>query len=265
MTALRAGYFQFRPVFGQPESNLKAVIAALKSVKADLMVLPELAFTGYYFADRREAMRLSEDVRKSRIVESLTALCRRNGMHLVTGFAERRKDKCFNASLLIGPEGLRHVYRKLHLFNQEKEWFDPGDTPLAVHRIGDARIGMMICFDWVFPEVTRSLALQGAHVIAHPSNLVLNFCQDAMVTRCIENSVFAVTANRYGNDRRPHGNLKFTGQSQITAPKGVILRRAPAQKSERHVVALDLAWAENKRITPMKDLLKDRRPAFYAR
>lgn len=265
MKPFRAGYFQFRPIFGKPESNLKTVIEALRHSKADLMVLPELAFTGYYFADRGEAIRLAEDVRKSRIVESLAALCRRKGMHIVTGFSEKRRDKCFNASLLIGPQGLRHVYRKLHLFNEEKKWFDPGDTPLTVHRIGDARIGMMICFDWIFPEVARALALQGAHVIAHPSNLVLNLCQAAMVTRCIENSVFAVTANRYGNDRRPHGDLKFTGQSQITAPKGVVLRRAPAQKSERHVATLDLVRAENKHMTPLNDLLADRRPAFYAR
>lgn len=265
MTPFRAGYFQFRPIFGQPESNLKTVVDALRHSTADLIVLPELAFTGYYFSDRAEAFRLAEDVRKSPIVASLIALCRTKRMHIVTGFAEKRKDKCFNASLLIGPQGLRHVYRKLHLFNEEKKWFDPGDTTLAVHRVGDARIGMMICFDWIFPEVARTLTLRGAHVIAHPSNLVLNYCQDAMVTRCIENSVFAVTANRYGNDRRPHGDLKFTGQSQITAPKGVILRRAPAQKSEGHVTTLDLAMAENKHMTPSNDLLADRRPAFYAK
>jgi len=69
------------------------------------------------------------------------------------------------------------------------------------------RVGMMVCFDWAFPEVARALALKGADLIGHPANLVLTYCQQAMVTRCIENLVFAVTANRYGTEERPHGEL----------------------------------------------------------
>ncbi len=261
----RIGYYQFRPAFGQKRKNLVKVINALHDVKADLMVLPELPFTGYYFQDRAEVMRLSEETSDSVIVEGLAALCKEKDFYIVTGFAERKGSQCFNSALLIGPDGLEHTYRKLHLFNEEKNWFDPGDTPLQVQTVRGVKIGIMVCFDWIFPEVMRTLVLQGAQIVCHPSNLVLNYCQDAMRTRCIENMVFAVTANRFGLDKRPKGELKFTGQSQITAPKGLVIHKALPQRETLFVAEIEPALALNKNITDLNDLQKDRRPEFYLR
>ncbi len=235
----------------------------LRSVRADLIVLPELAFTGYYFAGRSEARQLAEDPGASTIVESLVALCRARSLHLVTGFAERARDRVFNSALLLGPRGIRRVYRKLHLFENEKRWFDPGDTPPAVDTVRGVRVGMMICFDWVFPELARSLALAGADVLCHPSNLVLGHCQDAMVTRSLENGVYSVTANRFGADRRPHGTLRFTGRSQILDPRGQTLARAAAQREALHVVTIDSSKARDKKLTARNHLLRDRRPEYY--
>ena len=137
--------------------------------------------------------------------------------------------------------------------------------PLQVQTVRDVKIGIMICFDWIFPEVMRTLVLQGAQVICHPSNLVLSYCQDAMRTRCIENMVFSVTANRFGSDKRPHGEVKFTGQSQITAPKGIVIQKAVPQRETLFIVEIDPALALNKNITNLNDLQKDRRPEFYFR
>jgi predicted amidohydrolase len=208
-------------------------------------------------------MALAEDTQDSPIVAALTALCREKRFHIVTGFTEKRGEKCWNSALLIGRDGLIATYRKLHLFNDEKKWFDPGDIPLATFKVDGARIGMLVCFDWVFPETWRALALQGAEIICHPSNLVLGYCQDAMRTRCIENGIFAVTANRYGADARPHGEIRFTGKSQITAPMGKVLHKGPPQKEELFVVDIDPAEARKKNITPNNDLMVDRRPEFY--
>jgi predicted amidohydrolase len=262
---LRIGYYQFRPIFGAVEKNLAKTKTALASVSADIIVLPELAFTGYYFKDRRELMALAEDPAESRTVDALITLCRQRDFFLVTGFAERSKDKVFNSALLIGPDGVAATYRKLHLFNEEKKHFDPGDLPLSVQTVRGAKIGMMVCFDWAFPEVARSLALQGAQVLCHPSNLVLTFCQDAMKTRCIENRVFAVTTNRFGADVRPQGSLRFTGQSQIVAPGGKLIAKAPAQRSALEIVEIDPDLADNKKITALNDVITDRRPEFYTR
>lgn len=260
---MKVGYYQFRPLFGKVERNLDKVLAALADVEADLIVLPELAYTGYYFADRDEAYRLSQDVSSSPIIESLIDLCRQRNFYIVSGFAEKYLDKCFNSSVLVGPEGLVHTYRKLHLFSDEKNVFTPGDIPLQVNRIGDVNIGMMVCFDWVFPEVVRTLALQGADIICHPANLVLFFCQDTMITRCLENRVYAVTANRYGADKRPHGELKFTGKSQIVAPGGELLKRSPSQRDDLVIIDIDPTTSRNKHITALNEVLADRRPEYY--
>jgi predicted amidohydrolase len=259
----KIGFFQFEPTFGEVEINLAKVLSALKNVDADLIVLPELAFTGYYFQNRSELMSMAEEPEISATVDGLTRLCRERNLFLVTGFAEKSGDKIFNSALLIGPHGVLSTYRKLHLFNTEKEYFDPGDTPLETIVVRDAKIGMMVCFDWAFPEVARMLSLQGADILCHPSNLVLDWCQKAMVTRCLENAVFAVTANRIGADIRPHGELKFTGQSQVTAPKGEIVHRAAPDKEELYVAEIDLGLARNKFMTKKNDVFRDRRPEFY--
>jgi predicted amidohydrolase len=261
---LRVGYFQFSPVFGKINYNLKKVVQKLKDIHADIIVLPELPFSGYYFKDRNELISLAESIDRSSTLDTLKVLCRQQDFFLVTGFAEKYLDKYFNSALLIRPDGRVHVYRKLHLFNKEKNWFDPGDTPLVVYDILSVKVGMMICFDWIIPEVTRVLSLQGADIICHPSNLVLHFCQSAMITRCLENNVYAITANRFGKEKRAHGEICFIGKSQIVGPKGELIHRARTQREELYIIEIDINMARNKNITPQNELFQDRRPEFYS-
>lgn len=260
---MKVGYYQFRPLFGKPEQNLKKIISALESVEADLVVLPELALSGYYFKDKNESLKYAEDPENSQRLDALISLADNRNMRLVIGFAEKSGEQCYNSAALIGPNGIEHIYRKAHLFNEEKFCFDPGDTPFIVNDVHGVKIGMMICFDWVFPEVTRVLALQGAQIICQPSNLVLTFCQQTMLARCIENKVFAITANRYGVDKRSQGSLKFTGNSQVVAPGGNLLHRAASQRDALFITEIDPDDANNKMITQYNDVLMDRRPELY--
>ncbi len=260
---LKVGFYQFYPRFAEVESNLKNVLQKLQEVEADLIVLPELAFTGYHFQDAAELLPLAEDLSNSRIVEALGKLCAKKNMYIVSGFAEKDSDRLYNSAVLIGPEGLIHTYRKIQLFLNEKNIFQPGNVPLQVHSIKNVNIGMMICFDWIFPEVARSLTLLGADIICHPSNLVLSYCQRSMITRCIENNVFAITCNRYGAERRPHGTLKFTGKSQVVAPLGKLLYRAKSQMDDLFITEIDPALARDKKMTELNDLMQDRRPEYY--
>jgi len=123
---------------------------------------------------------------------------------------------------------------------------------------------MMICFDWLFPEAVRVLALKGADIICHPSNLVLPHCPQAMITRCLENRVFAITANRIGIEKRIKGQkLKFIDQSEIVAPNGRILCRASDNKEKIGIAEIDPRTAQNKSITPLNNIFKDRMKKFY--
>ena len=122
----------------------------------------------------------------------------------------------------------------------------------------------MICFDWIFPESARILALKGADIIAHPSNLVLPYCQDAMITRSIENGVFTVTTNRIGSEKRGgKKELKFTGGSQVTGTKGEVLLKANDVEDKLGIVEIVPEKARDKQITQYNNIITDRRKSLY--
>ncbi|MBS7654489.1 acyltransferase, partial [Candidatus Bathyarchaeota archaeon] len=105
----------------------------------------------------------------------------KRNMHIVAGLPEKSGELFFNSAVLVGPQGFIALYRKTHLFNEEKLWFSRGDIPFQVHSLPKARIGIMICFDWFFPEVARILSLSGAQIICPPSNLILPYCQKGLL------------------------------------------------------------------------------------
>jgi predicted amidohydrolase len=187
---------------------------------------------------------------------------RRDQRHLVAGFAERDGERLYNSSLLVRPDGTTALYRKVHLFWDEKLVFDAGDLGFPVFAACGTTVGMMICFDWFFPEAARTLARRGAKLIAHPSNLVLPAARRC--DRCLENRCFAVTANRVGREERIEGRrLDFIGRSQVCGPRGATLARLGGDAVGAAVAHLDLADADP-RLTPRNDLWEDRRPDQYA-
>ena len=261
---MKLALFQFAPFFGNVPANLERMAAAVCAHDADLWVMPELATTGYLFADRSECSALAEPA-SGRSLTAFAALCRGRSTRIVVGFAERAGDRLYNAAAYVTPAGVASVYRKVHLFDRERDCFDPGPDPFRTEPLDQHRLGLMICFDWLFPEAARSLALLGADLIAHPANLVLPFCQAAMVTRALENGVYCATANRVGTERRAGVELAFTGGSQIVDPRGRVLARADAEGETVVVADVDLAAARDKSITPRNDRLDDRRPECYFR
>jgi predicted amidohydrolase len=261
---MKVGYYQFNPTFGAVTRNLDQVAERLSSVRCDLMVLPELFATGYQFASRDEVAALAEPVPDGPTTRRLCEVAQARSMHIVAGLPEQDGDRYYNSAVVVGPNGLLGRYRKTHLFFEETRWFTPGDTGFQVWDLGVATIGVMVCFDWFYPEAARTLTLKGAEIICHPANLVLPYCPDAMVTRCLENRVFCITANRVGSERRlGKQRLTYIGRSEIVGPTGQILHRAPADREELAVVEIDPQLARDKWLTPYNNLLRDRRPALY--
>jgi len=260
---MKTGYVQFNPAFGEVNRNLDRVEALIEGAQADLLVLPELFNTGYLITSKEEIAALAEEVPGGPTTRRLAAVAKRRNLHLVAGMAERSGDRIYNAAVLISPAGHVATYRKVHLFFEEKLWFDPGDGEFPVYDIGACRVGIMVCFDWFFPEAMRTLALKGAQVVCHPANLVLPYCQAAMVTRCLENRVFAVTCNRTGTEQRGGKSLHYTGKSQITDTLGDILSRAGEDEECVGVFEVDPAKALDKQLNAHNNLFGDRRPSFY--
>ncbi|MDZ7262212.1 MAG: acyltransferase [candidate division KSB1 bacterium] len=259
---MKIGFVQINCEFGEKEKNLAKVIRLFQPHRADLLVLPELFSSGYVFTSKSELMELAESIPNGYTTTALAKLAREKNVHIVAGVAERHNGNIYNSAILVGPNGYLGSYRKAHLFDRELQWFTPGDQPFRIFDLGQARIGIMICFDWIFPEVARDLALKGADIICHPSNLILPYCQKAMITRSIENAVYTITANRIGTEQRGEVILSFTGESQIVDPRGNILAKASDQE-EIAIVNINPLKARNKNFTEHNHLFRDRRTDLY--
>ena len=260
---MRVGYIQFCPRFADKEYNLSRAEEMIRDVEADLLVLPELFSTGYLFLFKAEAAKVAEPIPDGPTAKFLLRLAHERKVHLVAGLIEEKNRRLYNSAVLVSPRGWVRTYQKSHLFVDEKSFYHPGDTGFQVFDIGAARLGLMICFDWIYPESARVLAMRGADIVCHPANLVLPFCQKAMITRCLENGVFAITANRIGTESRGDKSLTFSGMSQITGPRGEVLAQAGADEEAVGVVEIDPLRARDKKITERNDLLADRRPELY--
>jgi len=261
---ITAAFYQFSPAFGRREDNIDRVAAALHEMKLDLLVLPEFFATGYQFLSTAEVEALADEIPAGYTTQRLVRMARERGMHIVAGLPEREGDRFFNSAIIVGPDGFIGSYRKTHLFFEEKLFFASGDSGFRVWDTKIGRIGIMICFDWFFPESMRILALKGADIVAHPANLVLPYCPESMPVRCRENRVYAITANRTGVEERRDGYpLRFIGQSRIVTPEGeVVIATAPDEEVLR-VAEIEPETARNKRLNPFNDLFADRRPEFY--
>jgi predicted amidohydrolase len=257
------GIIQTSPAFGDKKANQQQIELLVEGKHADLWIMPELALTGYEFRNRAEAFEYAEEILDGESTKWLMEFCSKRNCHAVLGLPEREGKSVFNSAIVVGQEGLIGRYRKLHLFDREKERFDAGNLLLQVFDIGGAKIGLMICFDWRFPEVARTLTLRGAQILAHPSNLVIPYCQHAMITRSLENGVFCATVNRIGTETRAGRSVTFTGGSQLVAPDGKILSSASTDCSACLVFEINPANADSKQATPHNHLLLDRRPEFY--
>jgi predicted amidohydrolase len=260
---MRLAVVQTAPAFGEKAANLVAALELMSSHPADLYVLPELFATGYNFVSPEEAQNLAEPFPGGETFKEVAAFCSKNDCFVVYGFAEACQGRLYNSAALVGPNGTTGLYRKIHLYDREKLFFAPGDLGFEVFDLPWGKLGIMICFDWYFPESARTLTLKGAQLIAHPANLVLPHCPDSMPVRCRENRVFAATANRVGEEDRGGAALTFIGKSQLTSPRGEILCRLSPDRPEIIVLEIDPAQASDKQLNPHNHLLEDRRPQWY--
>ena len=259
----RVGFVQNSPIFGEVERNVSRALELASGVEADLLVFPELFNTGYLFLSKEEAYKLSETL-DGYTVRKLQEFSEETSTAVVAGFAERDGDKVYNSAVAIDQNGeVKGVYRKTHLFYEEKLFFEPGDTGFRVFELSGMRVGVMICYDWRFPESARTLALKGAQVIAHPSNLVLPHAPTADLARAVENRVFVILADRSGSDVRGDKRFDFEGRSMVVDPDMKVLVEAPKEGEHAMVAEIDPSVADDKNINPLNHILKDRRPELY--
>ncbi len=260
---MKVATLQMNIRFAEVKYNVERAIDFIRKSNARLIVLPELFNTGYMFDSPEEIFAFSE-LTDGFTIKSLSLIAKEKDCYIAGGFAEKEGNNVYNSAFLIGPEGLLGIYRKIHLFRDEKKVFKSGNLPLKLYNIDDFNIGLMICFDWLFPEISRSYALMGADIICHSANLVLPYCPDSLVTRALENRVFFILSNRIGKETMGERTLKFIGKSEIVAPDGDILIRAGSDTEGIFEVEINPLMARDKNMTPLNNIFEDRRCDLYS-
>ncbi len=265
---------QFVPAYRDTATNLEQIRKFVHGAEADLIVLPELALTGYFFQTKDEIAPLAETL-DGALATSLSHIAEAEQKAVITGFLERDGDRFYNSALAFDAHGkLAGKYRKLHLFYYETQIFERGNIGFPVFSLsttsGVAKVGMLICYDWRYPEAARVLALQGAELIAMPSNIVTTtgMLLTTLQTRAFENKVALAFADRIGSESLASESLaseslNFRGSSAIVDMNGRILAQASEDKEEIIVAEIDLSKTRNKRINPFNDIFSDRPSTGY--
>ncbi len=261
---MRVSALQFSPAFMDVDANLASLRSYFDTCEADLAVIPELCTSGYFFHSARKLEEVAE-TRDGRSVQFFRDMASKKEMIVVAGFAEREDDRFYNSAVIALPDGRVDFYRKIHLFAEEKSMFTPGDLGFRVIEYQGLILGTMICYDWRFPEAARTLALKGAHVLAHPSCLVAapELWKPVMRTRAFENRVFTVTADRNGSESRGDETLVYHGCSQITGSNGGLLADVDEQFVGWLSADIDFRKAERKHFSEWNHIFTDRRPETY--
>lgn len=264
----RVAVAQMEPRLADKGRNLEACLARLEEAAAagaELLVLPECALTGYMFDSPEEAMAVVEEV-PGPATDALARACARLGMHAVCGLVERDGDLLRNTAVLVGPDGLVGAYRKTHLPYLGVDRFVAAGDALEVYETPLGRIGIEICYDLRFPEVTRTLALRGADIVAHPTNFPMAArVQTELITvaRAAENRVYLATANRVGKERW----AEFCGRSQIVDPSGTRLAETGVDGEALLVAEVEVEKARDKDYVIPGEyelyLFRHRRPELY--
>ncbi len=254
--------------FGDKSANLLTMRSVLEqNLIADLLVFPELCITWYIF-DNKEQLLLLAEVIDWPITQEVIAMAREYNTYIVYWFPELLWDEIFDTTVLVWPDGLIGSYQKSHLFNMENLIFTPGQTGYLVYTTPIWRIWLINCFDYMYPESIRTLALQWVQIVCNTANLItspikVNTCMRASA---FQNQVYTITTNRVGEEKW----ISFVGGSEIVWPDMVILAIGKDGQSDIQIISINPWIADNKIYKRdsetweiLNNLLVDRRTDLY--
>lgn len=264
---------QMEPRVGHKTDNVARSVQLIETAASNgaaVVVLPELASSGYVFTSREEAFSLAEGVPDGESTSAWAEVARRLNVHVVAGIAERAGDKLYNSAIVVGPRGYIGTYRKLHLWGDEHLFFESGDLGLPVFHTEIGRLAAVICYDGWFPEVYRLLAMRGADVVCMPTNWVpmpgqspdrLAMANTLAMANAHSNGLNIVCANRIGTER----SQPFIGQSLIVGADGWPLA-GPASVDREEILYAHINLKKSRlarHLNAFNDVLRDRRDDVY--
>jgi predicted amidohydrolase len=262
---MKVSVFQFSPIFGDKAANIAKMSNFVENSSSDLLIFPELSTTGYFFLNFDETKSFSETV-DGATAHHFKKLSKELNKIIIYGFPEIDElGKVYNSAITIFPNGHCFIYRKTHLFYKEFLAFHPGNTGFNCFysEALDVNIGVMICYDWRFPEAARTLALNGADIIACPSNLITDVWHISMPSRALENKVYLAVANRTGEEIRDDEKVTFKGQSAIWGYNGELLVKTDFNSETELIAEIYPEKTRKKSFNEFNDIFLDRKPEYY--
>lgn len=249
--------------------NLKKILRLLREAAqggAQIVIFPECALTGYCFESIEEAFPDSESV-PGPSTEAVAQVTKQLDSTAVIGLLERAGERVYNAAAVVDPSGVLGTYRKIHLPHLGIDRFvAPGDRPFSAFPTAHGRIGVNICYDCSFPEPGRVVKLQGAQLLAIPTNWPLGSDSWPHVpnVRATENHMIVAAADRVGEER----GYRFAGHSQIVDFSGKCLAEAGEKEETILYADVNLAAADDNCVVRRPGVyeinrIADRRPEMY--
>lgn len=283
---------QFAPKFKDIQSNFDYIITKVISSNADVVIFPEMAVSGYFFTEGEELKKYS--LSSEYFLEGeLQNISSNLNKVIIFGFPEIEKvndlENIFNSAIIISPNrNETTIYRKAHLFYKENFVFDKPNRdnifkfsnkekfklyservnesrslfqPINISQF-DLRIGLLICYDWRFPEFAKEYALNGADLIVYPSNLVTKVWENSFPARALDNRVYVAVANRIGSEQnnsnqQNNETLEFTGKSSFYDFNGNTLLKLSSDDEDSGLVEIEQNLSRNKDINSINNIFRD--------
>ena len=231
---LKIGFYQMDVVWGVKQANFSKIEQVISKVDLDLLVLPELFNVGYLFESQEQLFALADGVPDGETTQALLQLAQAKQCSIVGGIAEKDHSQIFNTAILVKPDGCVDRYRKIHLSRYEKQLFTSGDE-IGLFEMDGIKIGVQVCFDAWFPEISRQQMLQGADLLCFCANFGGASTPQIVKTRAMENMIYTVMCNRVGAEKNQSIDAEFLGNSVILDPNGQVLN-VEVEKVESLVV-----------------------------
>lgn len=251
---IQVGFAQYAVVKDR-DANIKTVSMLLKRMNSDIIVLPELADCGYFFDDKGQLRASSCTLQDNPFIDALSDLSAHKKCAIIAGIAECADEKIFNAAVILENGTLRGVYRKIHLTDLEKKLFDSG-TENRIFSVHGLKIGVQICFDLWFPEISREQIMQGAQILCALANFGGESTPDIARVRAMENMTPLIMCNRVGEEQSTVME-RFLGRSTIIDPSGT--RLAIGADHAENVRECALQIPESKSNVMCSDLITEMR------
>lgn len=222
---MKIGSLQMNISKNNKDENLLKVENLIDNNKVDLVVLPELFSTGYFYDSRSELWEISEEIPNGLTTQKLISIASKAGCHIVGTIVERENDRLYITSEIVGPAGYIGKHRKRHLTDDEAAYYSFGESS-DVYEVNGCKIGIVTCFEGWFPEITRELILKGAQIICHSALITSERTFDIMRIRAIENKVYLIISNGISTENFKNKSITYRGNSQIIDYNGDILVNA---------------------------------------